>query len=455
MSRIIRVASLRLFIVLLVAGITQAAYSQDGLIMNEASNGSAGAKEFYELVLVGDGANCFVDLRGWIIDDNNGDFSCGPRSSAGIAPGHARFSTTDMTWSAVPLGAVILVYNDGDVDPGLPANDPTDSNNDLVYVVPISHSSIEVANGGSSTPNGAGSTCPGTGNSGYAGNTYTNGGAWNMLGMRNGGGDAAQTRDPSGAYFHGISYGSTNITGGPDNLQVSTSSGSGTTYYFSGGDFRDVTNFTAAPALGTQTPGSPNDAANATFITNMQICPLPVEFEKNLVAFRQDGHIALQWATSSESYFSHFVVERATEDGLEFEPIGQVSSQGEVALQGENSYGFIDQRPAATGTQWYRLRIVDQDGSINYSRIAAIYPEVDDRPLQVRTFPNPARETFNFLIESDEAASVRIFDLQGMEVYRTNAENTLQVPVSNWESGVYFWKISTGNEVSTGKIQLL
>lgn len=433
----------------LVVGFFQVGQSQNGLIMNEASNGSSGVKEFYEMVVVGDGSTCPLDIRGWIIDDNNGDFSCGPRSSAGIARGHAMLSATDMTWSSVPLGAVILIYNDADTDVGMPTPDPTDSNGDMIYIVPISHSSIQVANNGSATPFGLGSSCPGTGNGGYTGNTYTDGGSWSALGMRNGGGDAAQTRDASGNYFHGISYGSTNMTGGPDNLQISTSGGSGNVYYFSGGDFRNVSNFNSGTALSTQTPGSPNDAANATFITDMQaLCVLPVEFEKNLAAYRLDDHIDLRWSTSGESYFSHFVIERATEEGLEFESIGEVNSQG------QSSYSFTDPN-VGPGTYWYRLRIVDQDGSSSYSRIAAIYPDLSNRPLQVKTFPNPAHNMVNFLIESSNPATVQIFDLQGREVYQTEADGTLQIPVQDLGNGTFIWKVRTGNEVRTGKVQLL
>ncbi|MEM7039935.1 MAG: hypothetical protein AAF570_23380, partial [Bacteroidota bacterium] len=52
-----------------------------GAIVYEFSNGTTGSQEYIELVVIGpDGnENCGpVDLRGFIVDDNNGDFSCGP-----------------------------------------------------------------------------------------------------------------------------------------------------------------------------------------------------------------------------------------------------------------------------------------------------------------------------------------------------------------------------------------
>ena len=72
--------------------------AQSGLVVNEISQGSLGSREFAELVVVGDPCST-VDIRGWIVDDNNGIFTeCGPNpndgalSGYGIAAGHIRFS---------------------------------------------------------------------------------------------------------------------------------------------------------------------------------------------------------------------------------------------------------------------------------------------------------------------------------------------------------------------------
>jgi len=61
-----------------------------GLIINEISNGTTGTQEYYELVVIGSSSNPLgnVDLGGWIIDDNNGDFE--GFTTTGIATGHIR-----------------------------------------------------------------------------------------------------------------------------------------------------------------------------------------------------------------------------------------------------------------------------------------------------------------------------------------------------------------------------
>lgn len=426
--------------------------AQSGLIMNEASNGVSGTEEFLEMVLVGTAADCNVDLRGWMFDDNNGDFSCGAASGCGIAPGHARLSATDPTWSAVPLGSIIVVYNDGDIGPNIPAADPTDSNGDMVYIVPISHPSIEVAQGvgsctGTLTPIGC-NACPGTGNSGYSGNSYSNGGIWNSLGMRNGSGDAAQTRTPAGAYFHGISYGTSSINGGPDNLKVHNASGSGRNFMFSNGDFTDVANFSVGTASTDETPGAPNDAANQTFINNLiGLCPLPVEFAKPLTAISSDEGILLQWTTSQELNFDHFAIERADEYDREFKEIGTVD--GNAA-----TYSFLDEEPDGL-TVWYRLKMIDVDGAYDHSRVAAIYHIREEGELAVNLFPNPASSSVNFLVSGAETSTLRVFDLQGRLVHQQPLGGEASIDVNAWSNGLYVWQVSdpTG-QVQRGKLQV-
>ena len=61
--------------------------SSQGLVVNEISNGTSGTKEFIELLVIGSTSQPtgVIDISGWIIDDNNGDFEA--LSGAGVAAG--------------------------------------------------------------------------------------------------------------------------------------------------------------------------------------------------------------------------------------------------------------------------------------------------------------------------------------------------------------------------------
>ena len=279
-----------------------------GLVVNEVSQGSTAAREFAELVVVGPPCTT-VDLRGWIIDDNNGEFvDCagpgnGALSGCGIAGGHIRFKN-DPVWSAVPVGTILLVYAFDPGDPGAQAEigpltpDYTDQNCDFVRVVPVNASNtfmeMELNLPHSPTPGTAcpaNRTCPNgsTGDPGYGPATYVpldnqSFSGFGRLGLRNEG-DAFQTRQPNGAFFHGISYGSSDpdclgaamptLNGGPDGTHINDS-GSNKTYQFSNtvsDDYRQPLNFISATAASDQSPGRPNNCANAQWIASLRRPP--------------------------------------------------------------------------------------------------------------------------------------------------------------------------------------
>lgn len=79
------------------------------------------------------------------------------------------------------------------------------------------------------------------------------------------------------------------------------------------------------------------------------------------------GGVALQWQTSTESDVDYFSVQRSTGGGI-------FSERGRVPARGTSStplnYRFDDQAPAALA--YYRLQLVDNDGSFTYSPTLAV-----------------------------------------------------------------------------------
>ncbi len=233
------------------------------LVINELSQGPSGAKEYIELLVTGTpicGGTNTVDLRGWIIDDNNSWHRSG--SGTGIAGGHARFDSIAQ-WTNVKIGAIILIFNDGDMNTNVSglAIDTNDANNDCVYVIPISSSVIEknitlpVSNGSMSTY-----AVPGT--------TYTSAGNWICLGMANGD-DAFHTVSPANyaVPYHAIGWGNDTAL---LNIYFNSSQGGKTICMV---NRIDNNPFNAANYIDTaaifESPGAPNNAANAAWISSM------------------------------------------------------------------------------------------------------------------------------------------------------------------------------------------
>lgn len=344
--------------------------SGSGLIINEWSNGPTGNQEYYEFVVAGQ-CGTMVDIRGYILDDNNGTFTNPPDydiTPSGIAPGHFRFSY-DPQWASIPVGSLIVVYNAAEPNATLPPDDENDSSpNDSLYVVPHTSTLFERF-----------TTLPATTSpdSVYSPSTYSTAplNGWGPLSLRNGG-DAIQVRNPNGSYYHGVSYGGSEMTGGPHNLKLFTGSGAGMCGWFNDGDFFDAANWSTGATTGNQTPGLPNNAANAAWLALMRdplgtTCPitvLPVELS-DFNGIETNFGNKLYWQTISERNADYFTIERST-NGKDWEFIANVTAVGNSEDINDYQTYDVSYEPVVN---YYRISQTDMDGTVNhYSKMVVI-----------------------------------------------------------------------------------
>lgn len=244
-----------LFSTLLLSALPFSFFAQQ-LLINEVSQGPSGSKEYVEFVVYGTTSGCSgtgtSDLRGVVMDDNNGLFQSG--SGAGVAQGAVRFANISF-WSAVPYGTIIVIYNDNEVNPNLPANDASLSDGNNRLIIPASSSLLE---GTTVSPSSGGSSSYPT-----AATDWTIGaGNWSTLGMANGG-DSFQTRTSVTAAgpYSSVSWG----TNSSNTQQYFSGAASGKVFYQSGEG-----TWSSGSAPNDETPGVANDAANANFISSLQ-----------------------------------------------------------------------------------------------------------------------------------------------------------------------------------------
>lgn len=135
---------------------------------------------------------------------------------------------------------------------------------------------------------------------------------------------------------------------------------------------------------------------------------LPVELV-NLEAHARDLKVNLAWTTLSETDADHFVVERAA-DGVNFEPIGQLAATGNSSVS--TDYDTWDEGPRK-GLNYYRLTMVDADGSIMHSPVvSALVLATDNDPFIA---PNPASRELRITLPKglQGALELRIIDAAG------------------------------------------
>ena len=233
--------------------------AQVQLVINEVSQGPAGNQEYTELLVVGTSSCSGVstyDIRGYYIDDNNGTFA--PGTGTGIADGCVQLSN-DPLWSNVPAGTLILIYYDGELNPNInPANDDfstTDGN--CVLQIPYSNCTYLLNS----------TTQPSTATTSYPG-VLAACGNWNSVIMANTH-DSYQTRDNTGALIHAVSWANNNM----NNIIYFAASQTGMVCAMQNSTDNNPAlqanwaNLTVAG--GNETPGAPNNAANAAWIASM------------------------------------------------------------------------------------------------------------------------------------------------------------------------------------------
>jgi uncharacterized repeat protein (TIGR03803 family) len=158
-------------------------------------------------------------------------------------------------------------------------------------------------------------------------------------------------------------------------------------------------------------------------------CAMPVTLIR-FEARQENGVVDLLWATSEETNSDHFEVQHST-NGKDWIAIGRVTASKESIVRKE--YTFPHTIPT-TGVNYYRLKMVDQDDTFSYSRIAAtkIYGDV------IAIYPNPATETVR-VNESLLAVikSLKIVNTAGITVYQDQKISTSEVSVKQLESGTY------------------
>ena len=234
-------------------------HESGGLFINELSNGTGGFDEYVELIVTGDpdDPTAPVDLTGWIMDDNN---VAAPNQ--GNAPGHVFLGDC---YNAVPPGSIMVIYNEDSPNPVLPPDDPFDNNPpDGVYIIP--HRQEDCVTVCSSNPNsGFEFYCP-------CQSEFSVGWQFNLRNE----GDGLQIRDNCATLSHFIYWGGIEISPLAEVTPVHFSiglqdQGQRVINFVNTVDdnWHDPANFENVFASTGQTPGQPNNPANADLINRI------------------------------------------------------------------------------------------------------------------------------------------------------------------------------------------
>jgi len=184
-------------------------------------------------------------------------------------------------------------------------------------------------------------------------------------------------------------------------------------------------------------------AAAQTTASSVSVTPaLIMSFDGQVVNNAAD----LTWVMENETNSKWFVIERSGD-------LGGYDSIGVVAGLNNNNmttYTFTDNN-MLNGDNYYRLRMVDRDGVVRYSKVVSLtnVQTQTTTNAQMAVYPNPAVATINYTITSTSTQQVlvQVYNLAGAVLFTSEqqlyAGNNLQtVAVSNLKAGNYFLKVT-------------
>ncbi|MCS7018399.1 MAG: T9SS type A sorting domain-containing protein [Cytophagales bacterium] len=184
------------------------------------------------------------------------------------------------------------------------------------------------------------------------------------------------------------------------------------------------------------------------------LTPFPVEISQFGAERSGEREARIYWTTVSERNHAGFEVQKSR-DGIHFTTFSSIYGEGGDSFTTRH-YEAFDQEPHY-GANYYRLKQIDKDGTVSFSKIAVVY--FDHRVINgARIFPNPTSQDQLYLRveKTDAAVAVMGFDLAGRPI-AVDAEKTAlgeyrlhlrrQLP-----QGLYLFKIKVGTDEYVEKI---
>jgi hypothetical protein len=189
---------------------------------------------------------------------------------------------------------------------------------------------------------------------------------------------------------------------------------------------------------------STNTAAGLAIDDFEIIGPANVALPVNLISFNgkrmSDSEVKLNWQTSNEINFSHYDIERKLNWNDSFTTIRKTwaSKNNETALI---QYDYLDYNNNES-LSYYRLKMVDKDGSFAYSNTITINGNTKTTEIYALLVPVTNRAKTLRLISNLNTAKIQIITIGGSIVATGTLTNNELLSLESLTSGIYFARLT-------------
>ncbi|MFO7523983.1 MAG: T9SS type A sorting domain-containing protein [Ignavibacteriaceae bacterium] len=192
--------------------------------------------------------------------------------------------------------------------------------------------------------------------------------------------------------------------------------------------------------------------------------PVPVELSSFTASLIENNFVHLRWTTFTSVNNQGFEIEKSQKSNVksqdEWEKIGFVESMGNSNTLAE--YSFTDETPHSSPVVKYRLKMIDFDGTFNYSDIV----EVHTGPLNfelAQNYPNPFNPSTKIVVRLPHTTEMKlvVYNILGEAIKElANAEfsagtHEFTFDASGLASGIYIYRVESADYNETKKMVLL
>ncbi|WP_127124466.1 T9SS type A sorting domain-containing protein [Pseudoflavitalea rhizosphaerae] len=176
------------------------------------------------------------------------------------------------------------------------------------------------------------------------------------------------------------------------------------------------------------------------FFVKTQVQTLPL----TLLSFtgqRENGVSQLKWETANENQVAYFELERSA-GGNVYSSVTRINAKNGPSQQ----YSYADPY-SFSGLMSYRLKMVDIDGTVNYSKIVLLS---DKEAAILSMYPNPAQnriwlETSDITLRGTEAVLMNAAGAVQLKFKVLNARE--EIDISMMKNGMYFIRLANGKTI--------
>jgi hypothetical protein len=164
----------------------------------------------------------------------------------------------------------------------------------------------------------------------------------------------------------------------------------------------------------------------------------------NFTAQLKNDNAQLFWNSQTETNTSHFNIEYSN-NARDYTTVGEVQAAGNSSINKQYSFSHAINKQT---THYYRLKMVDKDGSFTYSNVVKLQ---NNGVVGIELYPNPVKNQLNisYQFSGREEAVIRISNIEGKVVQTQKMvleqQGNVGVDVSRLTPGVYVVEVITAN----------